>query len=256
MYIGWAVNVNKLVLDSSNVTVGEGATVKDALESGGQSKSRLSCASPADKFSVTMAFSFAEESKDSSGLTELDRFWTWYKYQHCYGVNPFQFPAILINSNRQTGNSYEDRGYIAARLNNTQHPQVPYTEADIPDFEYYKITSAVNGSKSGTDLSVNMTWETYATGAFTIPDEESTINSITAHNGYVDVVLTSTPSSEPTTDTWTVYVEDPMHTQTQLTINNCVFDGDVTARLYFDERTQTGTYKVTIGDFSSTFTVE
>ena len=255
MYIGWAVNVNKLVLDSSNVTVGEGATVKDSLESGGQSKSRLTCASPADRFSVTMAFSFAEESKDANGLTELDRFWAWYKYQHCYGVNPFQFPAILINTNRQTGNSVEERGYIADRLNNQQHPQTPYTEADIPDFEYYKITSAVQGSKSGTDLQISMTWETYATGAFTIPDETSAIDHITTENGYIDVVLTSTPSSEPTPATWTVYIEDPLHVQSVLTITNCVFDGDVTARLYFEPETQSGTYTVTIGDFTSQFTV-
>ena len=255
MYIGWAVNVNKIILDSTSVTVGDKATVKDGLESGGQSKSRLSCATPADIFSVTMAFSFDDESKDASGLTEIERFWAWYKYQHCYGVNPFQFPAILINSNRQIGDSTERREHIANTLNNQQQPQTPYTEADIPDFEYYRITSAVQGSKSGTDLQVSMTWEIHATGAFTIPDETSTIDHITAENGYIDVVLTSTPSSEPTTATWTVYIEDPLHVQSVLTITRCVFDGDVTARLYFEPRSQSGTYKVTIGDFSSQFTV-
>ncbi len=253
MYIGWAVNVNKIILDSTSVKVGDKATIQDSLESGGQKKSRLVCANPPDSFNVTMSFSFSEESKDSNGYTEIERFWIWYKYQHCYGANPFIFPAILINSNRQQGDSLEHRQYIANQLNNQQHPQVPFTPDTVMDSEYYCITSAVEGSKSGTEMQISMTWETYATGSYTIPDEESAIDHIISTNGYVDVILTSTPISEPTVNTWDVMITNPLSVESQETIIACFFDGNVTARLYFNEKTVSGTYTVRIGEFTSTF---
>jgi len=256
MYIGWPTNVNKIVLDSTNVTVGEGATVQDNLESGGEKKSRLVNANPADKFNVTMEFSFEEDSKDENNYTELDRFWIWYKYRHCYGTNPFKFPAILINSNHQEGNSVESREHAANAYNNQQQPVIPLTEADIPDTEYYKITSAANADKSGHCMRVSMTWETAATGPYTIPDDISEINRIEAHNGYVDVYLTSTPDTEPSENTWTVYFKKGNLDPEVLTINNVVFDGDTIARLYFTPETEAGTYTVTIGEETSQFVIE
>ena len=149
MYIGWATNVNKDILDSTPITVGEGATVKDNLEAGGPPKERVTNANPPDKYKVTMNFDCV--TKGSDGLTELERFWVWYKYRHCYGTNPFLFPAILINSNRQTGYSQEDIEYITQRIVHGD------PTAKLPDNEYYKISSAVEGSKSGNDLQVSMT---------------------------------------------------------------------------------------------------
>lgn len=256
MYIGWATNVNKVILDSTTLSVGEGAVVQDALETGGQKKSRLVCANPPDRFSITMMFDCDNKDIDheggwvGDGLTEYERFMAWYKYQHCYGMNPFQFPAILINSNRQNGCSTEEVEHIINRIANGD------TTAKLPDYEYYRITSATEGSKSGHDVQVTMTWETYATGAYTIPDDESAIDHIEAYNGYVDVILTATPASEPTKDTWTLYITSPAPSSEEIeTVLMCVFDGNVTARLYFEEKTTAGVYAVRIGDFIGTFEV-
>lgn len=232
-YIGWAANVNKIILDSTAITVGEGATVTDSLETGGQKKSRLVCANPPDKYSVTMNFSFAEESKDENGLTECDRFWAWYKWAHCYGTNPFQFPAILLNSNRQKGFSVEETEY-----------------GNLPDMEYYVITSAVNGAKSGTDQQITMEWSTYATGVITIPTEIATVDHIKAQNGYVDIILTDSLSVEPSTATYTIKING-----TKEPILYSVYDGDRNVRYFFEKRTQGGSYTVTLGSEESTFIV-
>lgn len=242
MYIGWPVNVNKTIIDSTSVTVGESATVTDSLETGGQKKRRLVSANPPDKYSVTMAFDFVEE--DTNGLTELERFYSWLKYEHCYGVNPFEFPAILINSNRQEGESQESIEHIIQRIANGD------ASARLPDKEYYAITSAVEGSKSGHSLEMKMTWETYATGAFSIPNNNIEVDHITASNGYVDIVQTATPTSEPTTATWSMKINNVTEAVTA-----CVFDGNVTTRYYFTPKTTAGSYVVTISGKSSTFTV-
>lgn len=242
MYIGFATNVNKIIIDSTSVTVGESATVTDSLETGGQKKRRLVSANPPDKYNVIMAFDFVEE--DADGLTELERFYSWLKYEHCYGVNPFEFPAILINSNRQKGESQESIEHIIERIANGD------TSARLPDKEYYAITSAVEGNKSGNSLEVKMTWETYATGAFSIPNNNIEVDHITAYNGYVDVVQTATPTSEPTTATWPMTINNVSET-----VIASVFDGDVTTRYYFTPKTTAGSYAVTLGGKSSTFTV-
>ncbi len=247
MYIGWANNVNKIIIDSTNITVGEGATVEDGLEAGGPKEKRLISANPPDKYSVIMNFNFVE--KDENGYTEVERFWAWYKFVHCYGVNPFEFPAVLINSNRQEGFSTEEVEHIVQRIINHD------PTAKLPDTEYYKITSAVEGSKSGHELQINMTWETHATGSYTIPDEVSTISHIEAYNGYIDVILTAPPSTEPTKNTWTVHVKKDSDAEITQTINACYFDGDVTAKLFFNPKTLDGTYTMRIDDFTSQFTV-
>ncbi len=249
MYIGWPTNVNKIIRDSTTVTVGNGAAVQDTIEAGGQKKSRLVSANPPDKFSVHMDFSFSDESRDENGLTEIERFYSWYKWQHRYGVNPFKFPAILINSNRQKGYSQEERGYLAEQKNNKENPRDRYTADDIPDYEYYVITSMSEGAKSGTDLSVSMTWETYATGVLTIPEDESAIDHISPMDGFVDVTLTLTPLSEPTSDTWEVFVDNE-----KINIISYLFDGDVTVRLFFEKFADGNRHTLRIGDYEEFFT--
>lgn len=255
-YIGWATNVNKIILDSTNITVGNGAIVSDTLESGGQKKSRLISANPPDKYQVTMSFNCDDKDVDhdgnyvGDGLTEYERFMAWFKYRHCYGANPFQFPAILINSNQNRTASTEETEHIIHRIENGD------TTAKLPDLEYYIITSSVEGNKEGHDQKVTMTWETYATGAYTIPDDEASVKSIVAENGYVDVVLTSTPREEPTTTTWNLLIAAPGSQFTQETVLFCVFDGDVTVRLYFEKKTSPiGIYVVKIDDKTSSFEV-
>jgi len=242
MYIGWATNVNKNILDSTGITVGEGATVEDSLETGGQKKKRLARATPSDKYSVTQKFDCIEKGAD--GYTEVERFWAWYKYRHCYGVNPFSFPAILINSNRQKGNSQEEYENILARIRNGD------LTAKLPDNEYYVITSAAEGNKVGNDIEIKMTWETYATGVINVPDDTVSVDHIEAHNGYVDIVLTGTPTTEPTTLTWPMTINGLTEPVTL-----CTFDGNVTARYYFETKITPGVYVVTIAGKSSNFVV-
>lgn len=238
-YCGWPNHVNKIILDSTTITVGEGATVHEGLESGGLEKTRLICSNPPDKYNVTMAFDFSE--KKYNGYTELDLFWAWYKTVHKFGTVPFQFPAILLNSNRQEGYSQEDIGY-----------------GNIPRTEYYCITSPVEGIKSGLSQQITMTWATYATGVMQAKEEDFGVDHIEAENGQVKVVLTATssdPSYEPDSSTWAVFCTPPSGVPYQLTITNCIFDGTATAILFFDEITDGGTYRIRIGNKTSDFVV-
>ena len=232
MYIGWPTNVNKIILDSTTVTVGENAVITDSMETGGIKKRRLKCANPPDKFQVTMEFDFSK--KDSNGLTELDRFYTWYKWVHEYGINPFEFPAILINSNRQEG-----------------YAQSEISSDNVPDYEHYIITSAIEGNKSGLSQQIKMTWETFSTDVISIPEETPTISRIEAENGCVKVIYTATPSTEPTSQSYTLKINT-----VDTLINASVFDGDVTAYVYFPLIATPGTYVAEINSFEDTFVVE
>ena len=242
MLIGWPINVNKDVLDSTNIKIGENATVKDSTESGAPKRSRVTCANPPDVYSVSMDFDCITKGED--GLTEYERFTSWYKWKHCFGTNPFEFPAILINSNRQEGMSQEEVEHIIERIKN--HDQT----AKLPDNEYYIITSSIDGGKSGLCQRVNMTWETFATQPILIADDESTVDSIVAENGYVDILLTSTPETEPTKNTWTLMIDNVI-----TPVITAVFDGDVTVRYYFEELSDIGIHTVALGGKTDTFEV-
>jgi hypothetical protein len=218
-YITWANNVNKVIIDATSVSVGENATEQDKLESGGLTKARLKCSNPPDKFNVVMDFDFSEKGTD--GFTELERFYAWYKYVHCYGVNPFKFPAILINSNRDSNASEE----------------------------YYVITSAITGSKSGLSVRINMTWETYATGVIIIPEQTLLIDTLTAVNGTATVLYTCPPLAEPTAESITLLIDNVE------TKHIVVYDGYKTLKVNFTPLTAKGSHTVKIGTKTATFTV-
>lgn len=242
-YCGWSTFCNKIILDSSTVRVGEGATIQENLESGGLKKTRLSCSNPPDQFNIVMKFDFSK--KQSNGFTELENFYKWYKFTHKFGTVPFEFPAIILNSNRVEGYSQEELNYKKA-LN----PQF------TPDTEYYVITEALEGEKSGYDQQITMVWRTYAVGTIQVEDEEVTIDHIDAENGYVDVTLTDTPATEPSSGTWAVYVKRPGETEFELlTITKSFFDGEYTATLYFEAFTTAGEYTIKIGEKTDPFTV-
>ena len=254
-YCSWDTDVNKDIIDSTSVTVGEKATVTDEIESGGLSKKRLTCSNPPDQFSVTMEFDFVKPKRN--GYTELDLFYIWYKNQHKFGTVPFMFPAILLNSNRQKGLSQEDLKYI---IEGKIERGEPVNEADIVKHEYYCITSQTEGSKSGNSQQIKMTWETYATGIIQIDDTSAVIDHIEADNGSVEVILTEKPDYEPQLSTWTVLCTN-VNTQETSTLNitNIFFDGEQTAILFFDkfEPETTTTYSISIGNVEpSTFIVQ
>lgn len=76
VYINWPDDVNIVILDSTSLTVGDGATVVDDTD-GGRKLVRLKTSSCPDTHQVSMDFNWTE--KDENGLTEWDRFWLWYK---------------------------------------------------------------------------------------------------------------------------------------------------------------------------------
>lgn len=213
-FCGWALNVNKIISDSTAITVGENAVYEESLESGGLPRSRQKNSVTADSFSVTMNFSI--NKKDEEGYSEIDRFWRWYKYVHKYGTVPFEFPAILLNSNHAIGYSTEETYYKTDGVTN------------IPQTEYYKITSAVNGSKSGEDIQVNMTWVTYSTNIIVIPEEAVTPDTLTVINSKcvkVNLLDFTALKTQPVTNAWSVDVSIPNSDSEAIVLINSYFDG-------------------------------
>lgn len=188
-YCGWPTNVNKRIIDKTNVTVGDGATITDNIEGSPKTRSRLTCANPSDKFSVTMHFECYE--KDENGKTEKDRFFEWFKGVHKYGTVPFEFPSILWNSNSKWSFDTEE----VARGN-------------LPFLEHYKISSPVEGSKYGFFIEVTMTWETVATGIYEIPYDEAIVTEIEFHDSYGIVQMQNIPKTMPVTANFQVQIDD------------------------------------------------
>lgn len=201
-YIGWPSNVNRAIIDETNVSVGEGATITDSIEGTTKQKKRVTVMNPADKFNVTMHFDCYERfthyedgtevpvTHPDYNTTEKDRFFRWYKNLHKFGTVPFEFPSILWNSNMRESFSEEEilRG------------QVPY-------LEHYIITSAVEGNKLGNSIAVKMTWETYATGIYEVPYNEPFIDSVEFHNGYAIVLLENESTHAPVSNNFQVTMD-------------------------------------------------
>lgn len=234
--IGWPAGVNMTILDSTTVTVGQGATESDTAEGSGLKRMRLVCANPPDVYQVKMAFDFSEKNSrgKKDGFTELERFWTWFKWVHNYGVNPFKFPSILLNSNRQQGYGEEELSY---GLTGT--------------YEYYRITSAVEAQKSGLSQELSMTWETYATGYISVPDSEAEIDSIRAENGQVVLCLTDRLAVYPSETSYTLKIGGQ-----QETVTAAVYDGELAVTLHFKAYEAAGTYTAEVDGHTATFTVE
>lgn len=226
-YIGWASHVNKVILSDTSLTFGENATDTDELSSGGK-KTRLKSSYVPDKFSVVMAFEADDNVSytDSDGntvtldKTEFQLFVEWYKYKHKYGTVPFEFPKIVYSP--QTGIKIYDDNSNSSLV------------------EYYKITSAVEGSKSGTMIQVTMTWESVYGGIVNIASSTPSVKGIEkATTEYIDIVFSEISDTEPTKDLFTLYIND-----TENDIVGFYFDGAYTARVYFEEIADSGTYTI------------
>lgn len=222
-YIGWRTDVNRIILDSSSLTFGDGAIKSDELDSGGK-RTRLKSQFPSEKYSITMEFDWI--TPDSNGKTEFQRFYEWYKYDHKYGSVPFEFPKILYSPN--TGIKYID---------------------DISKYsinEYYRITSAVEGNKSGQSIQVKMTWESVYVG--TIQYTEEKINSddilINATNGYIDVIFNKLPETLPVSERMSLLIKNASskeQTENQV-ITGLYFDNCNTLRIFFPALEDLGIY--------------
>lgn len=224
-YIGWPSNVNKIILDATTVTVGQNATVEDSLSNGKKITRLLNTDCP-DTYSVQMDFDWV--TKDSNGLTEKDRFYNWYKHVHCIGVNPFEFPKIILGAESSSGET-----------------------------AFYKISAGAQGSKHGPVERFQMTFTEVFTGTVTIPEVSAALDHIIAYTDRVEAVLTNSPSTTPLSTSFTL-TETVSGTTSTITPFKYEFDDDKTETLWFDESiTTAGTYvfNLTYGGVTKTDTL-
>ena len=210
-YVGWATGVNRTILDSTSLAFGENALKNDELENGHKRSRKRSAFCP-DRFTVKMVFDWVNHvyiNGVDTGKTEFQLFTEWYKYVHKYGSVPFEFPRILYSQN--TG--------ILVVDNNAGNQYV----------EYYKITSAVNGQKSGECIEIDMTWETVYGGIVSIDTPEPEVQAINGTPEYVDILFSTVASSAPTNQMFTIYIDDE-----EVEKKGFYWDGDATVRIYYD----------------------
>lgn len=205
-YTGWATGVNRVILDSTTITLGENAVKSDELDSGLR-RSWLKGSYVPDKFAVVMEFDWLNEV-EGRGKTEYQLYCEWYKYVHKYGSVPFEFPAIL----------YSPMSGLLVIDSKSQPSRV----------EYYKITSSVEGAKSGEKVQVKMTWESVHGGVVSIPDTKDEVIGIDAHNGYFDINYSSVGSVSPTQAEFDVYIDSVPVSKTGF-----YYDGARTVRIWF-----------------------
>lgn len=221
-YIGWATGVNRTIYDDTSFTFGDNALKSDELENGLKRSRKRSAFNP-DKYPVKMVFDWVNEvvlhtydingNYDPAldihtGKTEFQLFTEWYKYQHKYGSVPFEFPRILYSQN--TGITVVDE------------------HANNYSVEYYKITSAVNGQKSGEGIEVNMTWESVYGGIVEITADTPAIVGIVANRKYMDVMFSNVSTNAPVAQMFTLYLDN---TETEKA--GFCYDGSKCARIYF-----------------------
>lgn len=209
-FVGWPTGVNRTILDSTSFTFGENALKTDELENG-LKRSRKRGAFCPDKYPVKMVFDWVNHvyvNGVDTGKTEFQLFTEWYKYQHKYGSVPFEFPRILYSQN--TGITIID------------------DNAGNTNVEYYKITAAVNGQKSGECIEVDMSWESVYGGIVSIDTPAPAIQSIRATTDYVDIYFSAVSVSAPTSQMFTVYIDD-----LEVEKTGFYYDGNTTVRIYY-----------------------
>lgn len=216
-YTGWAAYVNRIILDATTITLGENAVLQDTNVSGTR-RSMLRGLFVPEKYSVVMEFDW-EHVNQTTGLTELQMFYEWYKYDHRYGTVPFEFPKILYSP--QTGVAGIDE------RESTGDRKLIYNQT-----EFYKITSTVEGSKRGSDVQVKMTWESVYSGNINVIREPKAITTISANGleGYVDVLFSHIGSTVPVSSNFNIYIDDSL---TATAITGSFYDNKNTFRLYF-----------------------
>lgn len=207
-YIGWSTKVNRVILSDSKITLGSNATISTELENGGVRKALRGGYCP-DVYTVVMEFNY--ENKDENGKTELQYFYEWYKYKHKYGTVPFEFPKILYSP--MTGIKGKDNESVKT--------------------EFYTIKDTVEGSRNGSDIRVQMTWESVYGGVINIPDEELSITSIDVKYGYIDINFNVIPVTIPVSSDFAVKVNiDSVFTQ--VSVVGIFYESGKSLRLYYD----------------------
>lgn len=222
-YIGWARGVNRVILDSTSITTGNNALLEEETESLNKQSMQRGNFVP-DEYSVTMSFDWVNEVvihhydqngnivphlDEHLGKTEYQIFMDWYKYRHKYGSVPFEFPKILYSPN--TGIKIYDT-----------------VDENIKDVEFYKITSAVTGNKSGEHVEVTMTWKSVYEGTVSVPVEEPGVVDIDAHSDYVDINFSAISDTAPVSSQFTIY-----NGNSQIEKTGFYYDNYLTVRIYY-----------------------
>lgn len=206
-YIGWATNVNRIILDSTTISMGENATRSDEMESGYKRTVQKNAFCP-DKFSVKMSFDWVNKI-EGTNKTEYQLFTDWYKYRHKYGAVPFEFPEILYSAD--TGIWIND-----SDLNSSYA------------VEYYKITSAVESAKSGEHVEVTMTWETVYGGVVSIETPLPQVIGIEATVEHMDIFFSAVSDTAPVAQDFIVYINSQLTTP-----SGFHYDGQRTVRIFY-----------------------
>lgn len=212
MNIGWALNVNKDVIDSTTLDLGEGV-IETETETGKVDTYLKSSCVP-EVINITMDFDFFE--KDENGLTEFDRFCRWFKYEHKYGSVPFEFPTIY-----RTG------------------------EDALKKLSVYRIKKSPTFSKRGYQQRASMVWEEVFKEMISIPDSVVLIQGGYVENGKLHIELNEPLNKSPATGMF-----DITFYKNEAVVSNSI--SDVTADgasldFYFNEL-PAGRYQIYVSD--------
>lgn len=163
--VRWPPSVNKKIIDSTTITIGENAYVENKSDSGNFSDRYLTSLFSPDSYQVVMDFDWQE--KDLNGDSEFDRFVKWYKYDEQRGANPFEFPSITRFGVNGSGYYQSELGESAA------NPK--YRAGNSVELSRYRITSALQVQKSGYCYRVTMAWQEVFTKTIEIPSKTAEI---------------------------------------------------------------------------------
>lgn len=218
MAITWADNVNTRILDQTQINIGDGGFVEDKGSNGEFKERRLTSLAVPDTFSVQMDFDWLV--KDQYGLSEFDRFVTWYKYVHKRGTKPFWFDSIT---------KFNVNGSI-----NPVNPITGQTEKC-----QYKITSGLKPVKSGFSYRVTMTWEeVYSGPGILIEPPTLAPDHMLVENGHITLFFNHKPVPDPDhpaiSDFKLSYCLVGETEYTDLEITTLTPDGNI-ENIYFDE---------------------
>lgn len=147
--IRWPSSVNKRIIDSTTISIGENGYVENKSDSGNFTDRYLTSLFSPDTYQVVMDFDWNE--KDSNGDSEFDRFVKWYKYDEQRGANAFEFPSITRFGVNGSGKYLTELGESESKRT--------YSAGSSVELSRYKITSALQPQKSGFSFRVTMTWQ-------------------------------------------------------------------------------------------------
>lgn len=189
--IRWPANVNRKIIDSTTITIGENAYTENKSDSGNFSDRYLTSLFSPDTYQVVMDFDWQE--KDSNGDSEFDRFVKWYKYDEQRGTNAFEFPSL-------TRFGVNGSGYYRTELGESSADK-RYRAGNSVELSRYRITSALQVQKSGFCFRVTMSWIEVFTKTIEFPDKEAVPQTDTSDTSVLGRIVVQYSGEVPVTVT-------------------------------------------------------